>query len=331
MRTFLLKLLTLLTFNVILDYVMPLSKLNLTVENESTLLLIAKALSSDVRIKILKTLKNSGMSVSELAEALNQPVSSTALNVKILEDANLLSTEITYTKHGKIRLCRRTYDNLEISTIAEQMDSDGLPHETVNKIRVASYSDYYGITAPCGMVTTNGYIGPVDDPDVFFSPERIRAQLIWFTSGVLEYRISKHSVVMPLKEISLSFEACSEAPLYRNDHKSDISVWINDVEIGVWTSPGDMGGRRGQLNPTYWPIKNTQFGFWNHWRVDKNGTTINGKPVSDVNIDALKIDEKPYVSLKIGVKADAKNVGGLNLFGEKMGDYPQDIIFKMIS
>ena len=310
---------------------MAMSRLNLSVENESTLLLTAKALSSDIRINILKTLKNSSMSISELAETLGQPVSSTALNVKILENANLVSTEIIYTKLGKTRLCRRTYDNLEISTLAADIGSDGQPHETVKKIRIASFSSYSGITAPCGMVTTNSYVGPVDDPDIFFSPERIRAQLIWFTSGILEYRISKHSVVMPVKEFSLSFECCSEAPLHRNDHKSDISVWINDVEIGTWTCPGDFGGRRGQLNPSYWPLNNTQYGIWNNWRVDRNGTTLNGKSLSEVTINALKIEEKPYISLKIGVKPDAKNMGGMNLFGEKMGDYPQDIIVKLLS
>lgn len=45
----------------------------------------------------------------------------------------------------------------------------------------------------------------------------------------------------------------------------------------------------------------------------------------------LEIKEKPYISLKIGVKADAKNLGGINLFGEKFGDYPQDIIVKLSS
>ena len=310
---------------------MPIPKLNLSVENRDNLLLIAKALSSSIRIEILKTLKNSAMSVSELAEALSQPVSSTALNVKILENAALISTEIIYTKAGRTRLCRRTYDNLEISTVASDVGSDGQPHELIKKIKVASFSSYSDVTAPCGMISATNYIGQVDDPDIFFSPERLRAQLIWFTSGVLEWRISKRSMVIPVKEISLSFEACSEAPFYRNDHKSDITVWVNDVEIGTWTCPGDFGGRRGQLNPSFWPLGNTQFGIWTNWRVDSTGTSFNGKPLSDVTVNDLRIRENPYISLKIGVKKGAKNMGGLNLFGEKSGDYPQDIIVRLLS
>jgi predicted transcriptional regulator len=33
--------------------------------------------------------------------------------------------------------------------------------------------------------------------------------------------------------------------------------------------------------------------------------------------------------MKIGVKPDAKYVGGFNLFGEKFGDYPQSIIMQL--
>ena len=158
--------------------IMAQSRLNLSIENRENLLLIAKALSSEIRINILRILKNYSMSISELAEALSQPVSSTALNVRILENAALVSTEIIYTQKGRTRLCRRTYDNLEISTVADDLGGDGHPHEIVKKIKVSSFSAYEDITAPCGMVSTANYIGPVDDTDIFFSPDRIKAQLI---------------------------------------------------------------------------------------------------------------------------------------------------------
>ena len=262
---------------------------------------------------------------------MSQPVSSTALNVRIPENAALISTEIIYTQKGRTRLCRRTYDNLEISTVADDLGGDGHPHEIVKKIKVSSFSAYEDITAPCGMVSTANYIGPVDDTDIFFSPDRIKAQLIWFTSGALEWRITKHSVTMPLKEMLISFEACSEVPCHRNDHKSDITMWINDVEVGTWTSPGDFGERRGQLNPPFWPLNNNQYGIWTSWRIDDKGTFFNGRQISSVTMQQLNIPSHPYISLKIGVKKDAKNVGGINLFGEKMGDYPQDIIVKLRS
>jgi predicted transcriptional regulator len=35
------------------------------------------------------------------------------------------------------------------------------------------------------------------------------------------------------------------------------------------------------------------------------------------------------ICLKIQVKEDAEHVGGINLFGEKYGDYPQGIVMNL--
>ena len=45
-----------------------------------------------------------------------------------------------------------------------------------------------------------------------------------------------------------------------------------------------------------------------------------------MTIDDLKLGEKPFVDLKIGVKDDAEHVGGMNLFGKNFGDYNQAIV-----
>ena len=45
-----------------------------------------------------------------------------------------------------------------------------------------------------------------------------------------------------------------------------------------------------------------------------------------ISIKQLKLDKCPYIALRIGIKEDAKHIGGINIFGEKYGDYPQGII-----
>lgn len=52
-----------------------------------------------------------------------------------------------------------------------------------------------------------------------------------------------------IRSIELVMEVSSEAPGYENGYPSDLTVWINGVEIGAWTSPGDLGGVRGRLKP----------------------------------------------------------------------------------
>ena len=78
----------------------------------------------------------------------------------------------------------------------------------------------------------------------------------------------------------MRMEVCSEAPLYNLNWPSDMTVWINGVEIGTWTSPSDFGGERGQLTPEWWPLRNTQYGLLKVWHVSERDSEVDGRPVS---------------------------------------------------
>jgi predicted transcriptional regulator len=310
-------------------------KLNLK-NDETKILAVAKALSSPVRIEILKLLLFSSMNIKQIAQALNQPLSSTAINLQMLEDAGLIFSKTTYNSQGKMRICARQYDQIEF-TLFDQEEESNLKDEQKLEIElpVGSYFDYENITAPCGMAGSNGKLDVDDNPDVFFSTKRHDAQLIWFSSGALEYRIPVPKTDRIIKRFELSFEACSEAPLYNNNYKSDISVWINQSEIGTWCSPGDFGGRQGQFTPSYWPSTHTQYGQLNTWIVTESGTTMNNEFISYTSLKNCKLDKEnisslPYISIKLGVKEDALHRGGFNLFGKGFGDYAQHIVVRII-
>ena len=66
---------------------------------------VAKALSSPLRVKMIGLLASRSMNVNELAEALSMPVSTAALNVRQLEEAGLISTEIQPGIRGAMKLC----------------------------------------------------------------------------------------------------------------------------------------------------------------------------------------------------------------------------------
>lgn len=305
--------------------------MKLTLDDDEKVLNLAKALSSPIRIDILKLLIFSSMSVKEIALTLGQPISSTALNINLLEQAGLLFTEINYTTTGKTRTCYRSCDKIVITLFDQLLE---MQHERSLKIEhnipIGSFSSYENIVAPCGIVSKDERIGLDDDVSLFFSPRRHEAALMWFSKGRVEYRVSTSEIKQDIKRLELSFEACSEAPLYNNDFKSDITVWINDIEIGTWVCPGDFGGRRGQFNPPYWPSTHTQYGILTNWQVTDSGTTMNNQFMSYVNLKNLDVMSKPYVSVKIGVKHDAVHCGGINIFGTNFGDYAQDIIFRII-
>lgn len=122
---------------------------------------------------------------------------------------------------------------------------------------------------------------------------------------------------------------CSEAPGYEQDWPSDITVRVNGMEIGMWTSPGDFGDRRGRLNPQWWPDGSTQYGSLKTWHVNREQTTLDREKVSDVSLNELNITKSPKIRLQIGIHPEAVHQGGLNLFGRGFGDYEQNIIMKI--
>jgi predicted transcriptional regulator len=169
-----------------------------------------------------------------------------------------------------------------------------------------------------------------DEPRSFYEPERKKAELIWFRSGYIEYRFPNRIPYGAKEEkIEISAEICSEAPYHKLDWPSDITVWVNGIEIATWTSPGDFGGERGFLTPKWWLSENTQYGLLKHWTVNKDGSYIDGKKQSDVTINDLTPHLKPYISVRFGVKKDAINAGGINLFGHRFGNYEQGITMKL--
>ena len=84
--------------------------LSIDIDNPSdqqTLVTISRALSNLDRIKILNLLNDGPLSIMEIANKLNLPVSTTANHIQILDDARLIMTEYTPTLKGHMKLCSR--------------------------------------------------------------------------------------------------------------------------------------------------------------------------------------------------------------------------------
>jgi predicted transcriptional regulator len=180
------------------------------------------------------------------------------------------------------------------------------------------------------MANTTGMLFTEDEPDNFYHPDSRTAEIIWFRKGWIEYRFPKKVPAgAKVKSIEFSLELCSEAPNYNNDWPSEITVWVNDVEVGSWISPGDFGDHRGKLNPPWWNDSSTQHGLLKTWAVDESRSTVDNDKSSLTTLRDLNLDQKPYITFRIGLKQDAKHQGGMNLFGKSFGDYAQGIIMRM--
>lgn len=294
--------------------------------NSENVELVLKSLASPNRIRILNYLADRAASVNDLALALKLPLSTTAMHVEVLESAGLIHTEFEPASRGLRKVCSRMADQIVL-----ELPKNRKPAEQVIELSmpIGAFTDC-DIVPTCGLVSENKIIGLFDDPASFYEPDRIDAQLLWFHQGYVEYRFpNRLSLLARPEALRLSMEICSEAPLYNDTWLSDITVWINGVEIGTWLSPGDFGGERGRLSPEWWDLTSTQYGLLKVWHVNTRKTEIDGLHISDVTIRDLNLMQSAFIAIRIGVKADAHYVGGLNLFGSKFGNYPQDIMLRI--
>ena len=303
--------------------------IHLNIDDTQQIQSIAKALSSEQRLNILKLLDNDVMNISEIAARLQIPMSTAALHIKTLEKAGLVITQPLPGARGCQKLSGTKVDKLTIDIKPSYQQES--PHRTAYySIPIGNYFDFQ-VTAPCGIASEDRFISALDDVAAFYLPERNRAQLIWFTQGYLEYRFSCTQLrdAGTVESVELSFEAGSEAMGYNNDWPSDITLWINQREVGTFTSPGDFGGTRGIQNPAWWPDTMAQYGVLHRLLINCNGCYIDDVKTSDHTLDSLMMITGECFLFRIGVKADAEYVGGINLFGEHFGNTSQHINIKI--
>ena len=297
--------------------------LSIREEDDEKMEKIAVALSSKTRRDILRVVNDLSYNISEIAQKLDLPISTVAFHVKHLKEAGLVSVQERMMTRGVEKVVSHSVDQIVMNCTMARPGCETT--STKFQIPIGSYADCK-VARTCGMASAEKMIGIDDTPSIFYSVERNDAQIIWLAKGYLEYRIPNYYLANEeATELLFSMELCSEAPNYRNEWASDITFWVNGHELCTWTSPGDFGGRRGRLNPDWWLDISTQYGMLKNVRINERGIYLDEKKVSSMKISQLHLEEGEYFTIRIGVKADAQNCGGLNIFGEKFGDYEQAI------
>lgn len=281
-----------------------------------------KALGSDTRIQILNILlENEQMSMNQLATELNISNGALTGHVKKLEECGLINISNESAGHGNQKMCSVTQDRI-IVDIKKPIDYKNV-FET--EIKVGQFSRHQ-VWPTCGIATRESVIGELDDIRYFNHPDRFTANILWFTKGYVEYTIPN---LIPsnqrITQLSISAELSSEAPGIDNNWPSDISFYINDTKIGMWTSPGDFGDVHGMFTPQWWPQNWNQYGLLKLLVINDYGTYIDGLKISDVSTLSLHLDYNSDIRLRLAVENDSEHVGGITLYGKSFGNYDQDI------
>ncbi len=292
---------------------------------------VLKGLASSVRVRILGLLHEQGpMNVNAVTEHLGLPQSTISSNMQILEEVGLVLTESQKARKGSQKICRAAYDEILV------MFKDTTEPVAKGAIDVSMPIGLYTtceVSAPCGLCSTEGIIGLLDVPDTFLEPDRMKAGLLWFSRGFVEYQFPNNAKLAnsEIKALEFSMELSSEVPGTSANWPSDITAWINGTEIGTWTSPGDFGDKRGVYTPHWWKLVGSQYGKLKSWRTTPEGTFVDGMKVSPVTIADLDIGGHSSIRLRIGLKPDARHPGGINIFGRGFGNYDQDILLRIIT
>ena len=150
---------------------------------------IIKALASEPRIQMLLLIKKRALNINEISTALNMPQSTVATHIEKLEKAGLLNIEVLKAKKGNQKICSPAYYNylIKFSELKQNKKNN------INvEMPIGLFTDFH-VSAPCGLCSAEHIIGFLDMCDTFLNPERMAAQILWFTSGYVEYKFPNNS------------------------------------------------------------------------------------------------------------------------------------------
>lgn len=287
---------------------------------------VYEALASSVRLRILQLISDRDYSITELAQQLGLSKAITTKHIQKLELARLIRCKKSPGKSGQKKVPRLAVDVIEISFPAKLYHS----YSTLSTCTQLGHFSNFGVVPTCGLATTQSVVGTLDDPLSFVSAERVNASLLWFSEGFVEYKIPNTLAVgQQLQMLEISFEIASEFPLSNNVWPSDITFYINGVSLGTWTCPGNYSDARGFYTPVWWPDNCSQYGLLRHIRINNNCVNMDGETLSTVQLGDLDIGRSQFIDFRIEVSSDAKNLGGVTLFGKGFGNHDQDIVTKL--
>ena len=252
-----------------------------------------------------------------------------AINIQVLESAGLIDTHTIKAKKGHQKLCSARFDEIVVRFEDEEPMRDKDLVEVQMPLGLMTSCD---VSAPCGLCSTEGVIGLLDVPDLFLDPDRVRAALLWFGRGHVEYKFPNNAKLLStgVESVEFSMELSSEVPGTNVNWPSDITLWVNDVAVGTWTSPGDYGDKRGVLYAELVEaggLAIRQAEDLAGEQAPARSWTACASPTSRSTIS--NCPKHHSIRMRIGIDDKATHPGGVNIFGKGFGNYDQDIVMRL--
>lgn len=283
---------------------------------------VYKALANETRLSILELVSETELNITQISKKLRISKAITTRHVQQLIDVGILTYRSKPGISGLQKIILQKVDTIEIkfpTTLYREFK------RVCSSTKIGHYMDFE-VTPTCGLATSKHLIGQFDKPQFFLDPQRVNAELLWFSSGYISYKIPNLLVEGSTPELlEITLEIASEFPNSSNVWPSDITFYVNEQSLGTWTCPGNFSDVRGFYTPNWWSDTSSQYGLLMQIMIKNDATTIDGHWLSNLVIDDLNLTENDFISLKIAVEPNANNPGGVTLFGEGFGNHQQDI------
>lgn len=287
---------------------------------------VFEALASETRLKIIRFIGSDKKCIGDIACHLGVSNAITTRHVQQMEDSGILDSERGKGKDRSKKFVFLKVDDIHI-TFPEKIYRGLKLHAT--DLKIGHFTDFE-VAPTCGLATTEEVVGKPDEPRYFMDSRRVDAALLWFGEGYVEYKIPNLLLEDERPELlEISFELASEFPLSNNVWPSDVSIYVNQKKVAVYTVPGNFSDTRGRYTPSWWNDHFSQYGQLKHVRVNTIDTGIDGETYSDISIKDLELHDHPLITLRFAVEPEACNKGGLTLFGKGFGNYNQNILINL--
>ncbi len=206
-------------------------------------------------------------SVSDIASALDLAASTTALHIETLEEAGLIRTELEPASRGLRKICARAYDAIILELPVDEQPAP--THAIELSMPIGAFADCQAAADLRAGQQGRRHHRLAGRPGLVLRARRARcaADLV-FARAISSTAFRTAAGGRPRRvAAAAAWRSALKAPLLALDWPSDITLWINGVEIGTWTIARRFRRRaRVASRPSGGRPRNTQYGLLKVWR-----------------------------------------------------------------
>ena len=145
---------------------------------------IFTALSSATRLAIIRLLSEKSYNIKEISALLGLSSAIITRHIDMLEGCGIVESCLTSASRDRQKICR-----LKESTVTLYLKSRNKSERQFITVPIGSYDCAQDLQAPCGLERNGQNLGIINDPRYFMIPTRNEASHIWFSHGMLKYRL----------------------------------------------------------------------------------------------------------------------------------------------